>query len=105
MKTQILMMTALIALLASGSSSAADAKAAQDKARTLCAGCHGPTGISTNPLWPNLAGQKDQYLEKTLLEYKSGQRADPNMAALAQTLSDEEIANLAAYYAALPAGG
>ena len=83
----------------------ADAMAAADKAKSLCSGCHGPNGISTNPIWPNLAGQKDQYLAKTMQDYKSGQRNDPNMTAMAQTLSDAEIAALASYYAALPPEG
>jgi cytochrome c553 len=83
---------------------AGDPKAATEKAETLCAGCHGPEGISTNPLWPNLAGQKEQYFIKTLKEYRDRTRPDPNMAALAQGLSDREIEDLAAYYAGLPDG-
>jgi len=83
----------------------ADAMASAEKAKTLCAGCHGPTGISVNPLWPNLAGQKSDYLAKTMRDYQNGQRQDPNMSALAQTLTAEEIVELADYYAALdPAG-
>ena len=78
---------------------AGDANAAKGKAETLCAGCHGPDGISTNPLWPNIAGQKEQYLVKAMQEYRSSARPDPNMAAIAQGLSDEEIEDLAAYYA------
>jgi len=84
---------------------AGNPKAATNKAETLCAGCHGPDGISTNPLWPNLAGQKEQYLIKTMKEYRDSTRPDPNMAAYAQTLSDQEIEDLAAYYAELPPGG
>jgi cytochrome c553 len=84
---------------------AGDPKAAANKAKTLCAGCHGPDGISTNPLWPNLAGQKEQYLIKTMKEYRDNIRPDPNMAAYAQTLGDQEIEDLAAYYAELPPGG
>lgn len=106
MKKSILYLCITVALGSGLSGEAfADAMAAADKAKTLCAGCHGPNGISTNPIWPNLAGQKDQYLAKTMRDYKSGQRNDPNMNALAQTLSDEEIAALATYYAALPAEG
>ncbi len=84
---------------------AGNPKAATSKAETLCAGCHGPDGISTNPLWPNVAGQKELYLIKAMRDYRDGTRSDPNMAAFAQTLSDQEIEDLAAYYAELPPGG
>tara|TARA_B100000315_G_scaffold150334_1_gene139035 strand:- start:2200 stop:2517 length:318 start_codon:yes stop_codon:yes gene_type:complete len=80
---------------------AGDARAATNKAESLCAGCHGPDGISTSPLLPNLAGQKDQYLVKVMQEYRDSIRHDPNMKALMQGLSDKEIEDLAAYYAEL----
>ena len=83
---------------------AGNPKAAADKAETLCACCHGPDGISTNPLWPNLAGQKDQYFIKALKEYRDSIRPDPNMVAMAQGLGDKEIEDLAAYYASFPDG-
>ena len=84
---------------------AGDAKAAKAQASSLCAGCHGPKGVSSNPLWPNLAAQKEQYLIKQLQDYKSGLRKDPVMAPLAQTLDAEAIEDLAAYYATLAPGG
>ena len=84
---------------------AGDPRAAESKASTLCAGCHGPNGISSNPLWPNLAGQQEQYLIKQMMDYKEGRRADPVMGPLAQTLDDKAIEDLAAYYTALPPGG
>jgi cytochrome c553 len=84
---------------------AGDSKAAVGTAKTVCAGCHGPDGISTNPLWPNLAGQKDQYLIKAMKDYRDGIKPDPNMGALAQGLSDEAIEDLAAYYSELAPGG
>jgi cytochrome c553 len=100
-KKAICTLLALFAVSQIGTAVAGD-PAAENKAKTLCGGCHGPQGISTNPLWPNLAGQKDQYLAKSMQDYKAGLRNDPNMTALAQTLSDDEIVKLAAYYAALP---
>jgi cytochrome c553 len=78
---------------------------AEQTAKTLCAGCHGPAGISTNPLWPNLAGQKDQYTANQLRAYRDGTRSDPNMGALSQNLTDAQIDALAAYYAKQPADG
>jgi cytochrome c553 len=86
-------------------SHAGDAKAAEPQASTLCAGCHGPMGVSSNPLWPNLAAQKEQYLIKQMTDYKAGRRSDPVMGPLAQTMDDKAIEDFAAYYAALPPGG
>ncbi len=83
---------------------AGDAKAAASQATTLCAGCHGPKGISSNPLWPNLAGQQEQYLIKQMKDYKEGRRAGPVMAPLTVTLDETAIENLAAYYAAMANG-
>lgn len=73
----------------------------EDTAKTLCAGCHGPVGISTNDLWPNLAGQKAGYIAQQLKAYRDGTRVDANMSGLVQNLTDEQIAALAAYYAKL----
>lgn len=78
---------------------------AEQTAKNLCAGCHGPSGISTNPLWPNLAGQNDQYAAKQLRAFRDGTRTDPAMNGLSQTLTDAQIDALAAYYARMPAGG
>ena len=66
-----------------------------------CQACHGPAGISPNPMWPNLAGQKDAYLAKQMRDFKSGARKDPLMSAMSMPLSDADIDNLAAYYASL----
>ena len=96
----IAMIAAAIALT-NMSTAMADAAAAETKAKTLCASCHGPAGISANPLWPNLAGQKEQYLAKAMADYKAGNRNDPTMAPLAKGLGDDEIKDLAAYYAGL----
>ena len=81
----------------------ADAEAEQT-AKNMCAGCHGPAGISTNPLWPNIAGQKDQYAVKQLRAFRDGTRTDPVMNGLSQGLTDAQIDALAAYYSKLPAG-
>lgn len=104
MKSTIIIATAVLGLGVSLGASAADQNAA-DKAKNLCAACHGPNGISTNPLWPNLAGQKAAYIEKAMRDYKSGLRNDPSMSAIAATVNESELASLGAYYAALPPGG
>lgn len=79
---------------------AADAAAGKAKSAT-CAACHGANGISAIPMYPNLAGQKEQYLLKQLKDFKSGNRKDPVMAPMAMALSDTDMANIAAYYAGL----
>ena len=76
--------------------------AAAGKAKTgMCAACHGAAGISSVPMYPNLAGQKEAYIAKQLKDFKSGNRKDPVMAPMAMALSDEDMANIAAYYASL----
>lgn len=72
------------------------------KARAAaCAGCHGAGGISANPAWPNLAGQKAPYLVAALKAYKAGTRTDVTMAGITKGLSDADIDNLAVYYSGL----
>lgn len=79
------------------------------KARSAaCLGCHGEGGVSKSPMWPNLAGQTASYLEIQLKKFKSGERTDATMNAMAEELSDADIQNVAAYFASLPrksAGG
>lgn len=68
----------------------------------VCAACHGPGGISAAGNWPSLAGQHEDYLENVLEQYKSGARKDPVMAGQVMNLTDADIEDLAAYFAALP---
>ncbi|TKB45576.1 c-type cytochrome [Thalassotalea mangrovi] len=79
---------------------AADIEAGKAKA-AVCAACHGANGISAVPMYPNLAGQKEAYIAKQLKDFKAGTRKDPVMAPMAMPLTDEDIANLAAYFASL----
>jgi cytochrome c553 len=67
----------------------------------ICAGCHGPQGISSLPNYPNLANQKKDYLIKSLQDFKKKIRTDPTMDAMVATLSDSDIENLATYYSNL----
>ena len=78
---------------------AGDPAAGKSLARN-CAACHGESGVAGNPAWPHLAGQKAVYLANTLKAFRGGLRKDPTMAAATRALSDADIANLAAYYAA-----
>jgi cytochrome c553 len=83
----------------SASVHAGDPVAGQAKA-AVCAGCHGMDGNSINGLWPKLAGQHEAYLMKSLKAFRSGERKEPTMNAMAKPLSDADIENLAAYFSA-----
>ena len=81
----------------------ADGNPAQGKSKSaMCEGCHGIVGYRTAypdvyPV-PKLGGQASDYLAKALNDYKSGARAHPTMRGIAAGLSDQDIADLAAYY-------
>jgi len=64
-----------------------------------CDRCHGVNGNSTDPHLPALAAQREDYLQKVLDAYRSGARRSPEMAAMAEVLSENDVKNLAAYYA------
>ncbi len=98
MKSVIAAMSVLL-LSISASAQAADLEAAETLANEQCAACHGPTGVSQNPEWPIIAGQHADYLARTLRQYRRGERQDPLMQGIAAELSDEDIRNLAAWYA------
>jgi cytochrome c553 len=68
-----------------------------------CQACHGPSGISTAPTIPNLAGQKAGYLEAQLKAFKAKTRTNPFMNPIAGQLGDDDIHQLALYWASLPA--
>ncbi|MDZ7851617.1 MAG: cytochrome c [Halomonas sp.] len=91
------------ALLAMDAHAAGDPEAGKSKV-AACAACHGTDGIGTAPIYPNLAGQKAAYLESALKAYREGQRGGGMSAMMtpqAKALSDEDIADIAAYYASL----
>jgi len=81
-------------------SHAGDVAAGKEKSVT-CAACHGGEGISPTDVWPNLAGQKEQYLLAQIKAFKDGTRVNSQMAPMVANLSEEDMANLAAYYASL----
>lgn len=68
----------------------------------VCMACHGPAGNSANPEWPKLAGQGSRYTYEQLKAFKSGTRQNPLMSGQAAALSDTDMRDLAAYYAAQP---
>ena len=69
-----------------------------------CAGCHGAKGISASEAFPNLAGLPADVIYKQLADYRSGKRQNPIMQGFAASLTDQNIADLAAHFAALPGG-
>lgn len=75
-------------------------KSAEQTINTVCAACHGADGNSAITLNPKLAGQHPEYLEKQLTEFKSGKRANAVMSGMAAGLSEQEIKDIAAYFAA-----
>jgi cytochrome c553 len=78
----------------------ADLKEASANA-AVCAACHGANGMAANDVWPNLAGQNPAYLARALGAFKTGTRKEPTMAPMAQTVPDDGVAKLAAYFGAL----
>jgi cytochrome c553 len=67
-----------------------------------CAACHGADGIAPDSEVPHLAGQNERYLFNQLVAFRSGQRRHREMRFMARELSTDDLAALAAYYAALP---
>ena len=86
--------------LAASPAQAGDIAAGRHKAQQ-CQTCHGLDGLSKLPVAPNLAGQPEPYLVKALNEFRSGARKNEMMSIIIRNLSDSDVADLAAYYAAI----
>lgn len=97
---QLCAMTIFAALSASGAA-AGDVAAGAAKAAS-CAACHGGDGNAPIADYPKLAGQERKYLLHTLRAYQSGVRANAIMAAQTATLTEQDLQDLAAYFAAQP---
>ena len=96
---QLLIISALLAtgqVIADGDVAAGEGKAA------TCVGCHGADGKGVDPN-PAIAGSDVETFITSMNAYKSGEKEDPMMTMFVQTLTDEDIADLAAYYASLSA--
>lgn len=92
---------AIALFAANGHASAADVAAGKVTAEG-CVGCHGPDGVSQTPLTPSLAGEPDYFIQWQLVFFRNGTRKNEVMGSIAESLNDEEIRNLGAYYASLP---
>ena len=107
MKTMHRIQLFVVATLAFANSvyAGGDAEAGKSKA-AVCAACHGADGNSSNPIWPSLAGQNEKYLIKQLQAFKAGADGGRKGASAAQMygmaagLSEQDMADIAAYYAA-----
>ncbi|WP_223385675.1 c-type cytochrome [Oricola cellulosilytica] len=92
---------ALFAVLAaSGLANAADPTAGREKA-SACSTCHGIDGIAKIPIAPHIAGESEVYLQTQLKAFRSGKREHEIMSIIAKDLSDEDIADLSAWYASI----
>ncbi len=91
---------ALACTLAGARAEAGDAGAGKRKA-VVCMPCHGLDGVGRNPTVPNIAGESELYLIKQLRAFRSGERRHEQMSIVAKSLSDADMANLAAWYAAI----
>jgi cytochrome c553 len=103
MRKLLLAITAVLALTGvAGTASAQDAKAGEKKA-AMCIGCHGiPAYQASFPevhKVPMISGQSAKYISAALVAYKKGERKHPTMRAIAASLNDQDMADLAAYYA------
>jgi cytochrome c553 len=100
MKSTILV-AAVVALfgIANAAQAAGDVAAGQAKAKA-CAGCHGANGEGVKPN-PAVAGKPEADLVQAMKDYKSGKRANPVMKSMVSSLSDQDMANVAAYFASL----
>jgi cytochrome c553 len=98
----LVLTSTLVAAQNTAPASAGDPRKGREKTQ-MCAGCHGiPRWQASFPevyKVPMIVGQHESYLYKALQQYKSGERNHPTMHAIASTLTDEEMRNLAAYYA------
>jgi len=89
----------LLTMGAINTASAVEGNADAGKTKAaMCGACHGATGLNPNPTYPDLAGQHAAYIVKQLADFKSGARTDMMMAPMAANLSEQDMADLAAYF-------
>lgn len=92
---------AYLASLANDSVEAGGTKDASFQKASACVACHGQNGISVNAMWPTLAGQWEDYLLKSLQQYRDGSRKDAIMVAQAALIAEDDLEILARYFAGL----
>jgi cytochrome c553 len=97
---RISLVACLVAVLFPASAQAGDAALGR-KVAAKCAVCHGVDGQAKNPEAPHISGQVERYIVKALKRYMSGERQDPMMSMVVKQLKDDDIENVAAYYASI----
>lgn len=90
-------MVACLALAAAVQANAQDVAEGEAKSAD-CVACHGVRGVTPNPMFPHLAGQNAAYLELQLEHFRNGKRYHPLMTPIAESLSRQDIRDLAAYF-------
>ena len=98
MKSVYFGIAAVLLGLSFNAAAAGDAAAGRTKS-VVCSACHGVDGNSTVPMWPKLAGQHESYLVRQLKLVQSGKRNIPEMTALVAGLSEQDMADISAWYA------
>ena len=101
MRFHPILIAALASAAAASSTVAADIEAGKARAEP-CAACHGENGVSEMPNTPSLAAQPDGFIQWQLVYFRSGKRKNEIMEPIAAELSDDDVRNLAAYFASLP---
>ncbi len=100
MKRLILILLVQVVFAASAIAGGGNAAAGKEKSQT-CVACHGEAGMSAVATFPNIAGQYEDYLYVALTDYKSGSRNNPIMSGIVAALNEQDMKDLAAYYASL----
>ncbi len=100
-KIKITLVLTLLSLVPATTFAKGNAEEGQRKS-VVCQACHGPTGKSVQPIYPNLAGQHQDYLVMTLKAFRDGSRQNAVMSGFAAALSDNDIEDLAAWYSSQP---
>jgi cytochrome c553 len=91
------LIASFLTVTATAAMAAGDVSAGKEKA-AACAACHGADGNSPTDMFPKIAGQGEGYLYKQLMEFKSGARENAVMASMVASLSEQDMADLAAYF-------
>ncbi len=99
MKLMLVLVGSLSLLTAGATTALAGDATVGARKSAVCGACHGATGNSMNPEWPNLAGQQESYIAAQLAQFKKGIRDNPLMKPMAASLSDQDMQDLGAYYA------
>ena len=104
MKKIIFSLLLTVGVISTASAVEGDAEAGKAKS-AVCAACHGATGVNPNPIYPDLANQHAAYIAKQLADFKSGARTDMMMAPMVANLSEQDMADLGAFFASQQRGG